>query len=85
MDPLVVKERRVLWLNRIQSLSESGMTQKEWCENEGIPRTTLRYWIGKLRLEEKPSHAAADGNWLELRLLEFRNCLTIIIGREVLY
>ena len=66
MDPLVVKERRALWLSRIQDLSRSGMTQKAWCQREEIPFTTLRYWIRKLRLSPEEMTTPTTDNWLEL-------------------
>lgn len=66
MDPLVVKERRALWLNRIEQLAQSGMTQKEWCQQQGIPVTTMRYWIRKLRLQPEEACCSETGTWLEL-------------------
>lgn len=66
MDPLVVKERRALWLSRIQNLAESGMTQKAWCQRKEIPVTTLRYWLRKLRLQSEEISPTATGTWLEL-------------------
>lgn len=65
MDPLVVKERRALWLNRIEQLAQSGMTQKEWCQQQGIPVTTMRYWIRKLRLQPEEACCSETGTWLE--------------------
>ena len=37
-----------IWKQRIQEMRSSGLSQKEWCQQNGIPVSTLRYWIRKL-------------------------------------
>jgi predicted transcriptional regulator len=45
------EEYRQLWIARLCELSDSGMTQEEWCRQHNIPYSTLRYWISKLKQE----------------------------------
>ena len=37
-----------LWADRIHAFQESGLSRKEWCQQNGIPQSTLGYWIRKL-------------------------------------
>lgn len=62
MDSLVVKERRALWLSKIEELVAGGMTQKAWCQREAIPVTTLRYWIRHLRVQAEEVVSARTEN-----------------------
>lgn len=40
--------RYELWMKRIQDCRESGLTQKEWCEQNQISVSSFRYWISKM-------------------------------------
>ena len=51
------------WEVQIQSFQDSGLTQQQWCEKEGIKLSALRYWLRKFR-EEKSREAAPD--WLKV-------------------
>lgn len=64
MDPLVVNERKELWLSRFTDLAESGQTQRQWCMENNIPISTLRYWIRKLRIKEERHELAPK--WVQL-------------------
>jgi hypothetical protein len=37
------------WTQLLQDHRESGMTAKDWCLTQGIPRTQYFYWKRKLR------------------------------------
>ncbi len=40
------------WLQRLQSWRESGLNQKQWCEQNNIKQPQFWYW--KKKLEEMP-------------------------------
>lgn len=49
------KENLLLWEQRINEISNSGMTIKEWCEKNGISKHKYSYWKHKIiTLKEKP-------------------------------
>ena len=54
---------RLQWELRIQTFQDSGLTQQQWCEKEGLKRSALRYWLRHFR-EEKSQEAAPD--WLKV-------------------
>ena len=37
-----------IWQQRVQEMRCSGLSQKEWCKQNGVSVSTLRYWIRKL-------------------------------------
>ena len=41
--------RNSLWQKRLEQLQSSGKTQKDWCRENEISESTLRYWKRKLR------------------------------------
>ena len=38
-----------LWADRIHTFRESGLSRKDWCQKNGIPQSTLSYWIRKIQ------------------------------------
>ncbi len=38
-----------LWADRISSFQESGLSRKEWCQQNEIPLSTFSYWSRKLQ------------------------------------
>ena len=40
-----------LWMSRIMTCRKSGLSDVRWCKENGIPPSSLYYWIKKLRLE----------------------------------
>lgn len=58
------EETRQVWLLRINHLAESGLSQREWCKENGIAVSTLRYWIRKLR-EPEPDETS---RWLQVNI-----------------
>lgn len=49
------KENLLLWEQRINEISRSGMTIKEWCEKNGISKHKYSYWKHKIiTMKEKP-------------------------------
>lgn len=37
-----------LWLKRLSAFFESGLSRKDWCQQNGISQSTLGYWIRKI-------------------------------------
>jgi hypothetical protein len=42
-------ETEALWRERIAQIEASGLTHKDWCAQNHIATTTMRYWRRKLR------------------------------------
>ena len=40
-----------LWKSRIQAYHESGLSQKDWCRQNGISPSTFSYQLRKLRAD----------------------------------
>ena len=49
-----------LWSDRIQQCQTSGKTCKRWCAENGIPLSTMGYWIRRLAKEEPASESEQD-------------------------
>ena len=49
-----------LWADRFHAFQESGLSRKEWCQQNGIPQSTLGYWIRKLQSEASETESASD-------------------------
>jgi len=54
---------RDVWESRVKDFQSSGMTQKEWCNANGIGVRALCYWISKLKNECSSSDAP---EWLKI-------------------
>lgn len=35
------------WETKVQEFKLSGKSQREWCEEKGIRRSSLRYWLNR--------------------------------------
>lgn len=51
----------MIWRERLQDLSASGLSQKEWCRQQNISIYTLQYW--KKKLQEEPSESKGN-TWM---------------------
>lgn len=40
---------KLQWELRIQTFQDSGLTQQQWCEKEGVKLSALRYWLRHFR------------------------------------
>ena len=47
------KETVRFWRDKIDSWKESGLSRKEFCEKEGLNRSTASYWFRKFLKEDK--------------------------------
>ena len=54
------EEKAKLWADRIQQCQTSGKTCKQWCAENGIPLSTMGYWIRRLAKEEPASESEQD-------------------------
>lgn len=66
MNQIKKEEQRRLWVCRLDDLEESGMTQEQWCKQNNIAYSTLRYWIGKLKKEAENENKTI--NWLKAEM-----------------
>ncbi len=49
---------REQWLKRVQRWKDSGLTAREFAAEMGFSVHTLRYWSGRLRVEDRDRGAA---------------------------
>ena len=49
-----------LWADRIHAFQESGLSRKDWCQQNEIPQSTLNDWIRKIQLEAPETEPASD-------------------------
>lgn len=47
-----VASKTALWADRIHAFQGSGLSRKDWCQQNGIPQSTLSYWIRKIQSED---------------------------------
>ena len=57
-----------LWAARLADLEESGVTQKQWCEQNNIAYSTLKYWTLKANKAKKQRRENGDAKWLAARI-----------------
>ena len=50
MDRSTTEVRMAQWTKLLQQWAESGMTKKDWCQQNGISQKSLYYWQRKIRL-----------------------------------
>ena len=49
-----------LWADRVHSFQESGLSRKDWCQQNKIPLSTLSYWIRKSQSEAPEAERTSD-------------------------
>ena len=49
-----------LWADRIHAFQESGLSRKDWCQQNEIPPSALGYWIRKIQSESPGTEPASD-------------------------
>ena len=52
--------KATLWADRIHAFRESGLSRKVWCQQNGIPLSTLGYWIRKIQSENIETEGISD-------------------------
>ena len=48
------------WADRIHAFQESGLSRKDWCQQNEIPPSTLSYWFRKIQSETPGTEPASD-------------------------
>ncbi|MGC8861268.1 MAG: IS66 family insertion sequence element accessory protein TnpA [Armatimonadota bacterium] len=65
-------KRRRLWRDLVADYRASELPVREWCENHGVTRNQLHYWLGKI--EDglvAPEHSEPEGStWARLEIVE---------------
>ena len=63
-------EKEQLWYARFLDYANSGIAQKRWCREHGIPQSSFRYWCNKFRAFRTPDEQELSepnqGQWYEL-------------------
>ena len=49
-----------LWADRVHAFQESGLSRKDWCQQNEIPQSTLGYWIRKIQSEAPETECISD-------------------------
>ena len=52
--------KTALWAERLHAFRESGLSRKDWCQQNGIPQSTLGYWLRKIQSETLKTECTAD-------------------------
>ena len=60
------EEYQRLWAARLADLEESGLTQKAWCEQNGIPYSTMKYWMLKSNKVKTQRSRTNEKQWLAI-------------------
>jgi transposase-like protein len=75
------RSKQTLWEERVVSWQASGLSQKAWCEREGVPLSTLRYWRQKLRGGSAPDlESEPASRFIPVSLTQAKTALTIRAG-----
>ena len=57
-----------LWAERIRAFQESGLSRKDWCQQNEIPQSTLSYWIRKTQAANTGTECFAEPVFAKLPL-----------------
>jgi hypothetical protein len=68
--PVENQSLKTLWVKRLEEWKSSGLSTKQWCRDNGIPKPTFYYWRHKLIPSNKPPavklHLASQHKFVEL-------------------
>ena len=53
-----INSKADLWANRVHAFQKSGLSRKDWCQQNDVPQSTLGYWIRKTQLESHMANAS---------------------------
>lgn len=57
------KTKQELWTERIEAFLASGLSQRAWCEKQGLRPNQLGYWLRKFRAE---TPSLKNSRWVSL-------------------
>lgn len=61
------QETRAMRREQVERCLSTTMTIKDWCELNGVPASTMYFWMSKFRKEEPELFGKpAAGEWIEL-------------------
>jgi len=66
INGLEPEENKRLWQARLADLEESGLPQKQWCEQHSVNISALRYWIRQTRKERTAQEGDGSSKWLTI-------------------
>ena len=49
-----------LWADRIHAFQESGLSRKDWCQQNKVPQSTLSYWIRNIQGKATQTESSSD-------------------------
>lgn len=52
--------KAALWADRIHTFQESGLSRKDWCQQNEVPQSTLSYWIRKIQGKDTQAESRSD-------------------------
>ena len=52
--------KAALWADRIHTFQESGLSRKDWCQQNEVPQSTLSYWIRKIQGKATQAESRSD-------------------------
>ena len=55
-----------LWSEQIQSFQKSGLSRKDWCQQNEVPQSTFGYWLRKIRTETSEIQGSLDPVFVKL-------------------
>lgn len=56
----ILSSKADLWSDRINSFQESGLSRKEWCQQNEIPLSTFSYWNRKLQTGSPVTESSSE-------------------------
>mgnify|MGYP005844312973 CR=1 FL=1 len=64
--------RRKLWRDLVADYRGSDLPARKWCENHGVTRNQLRYWLGKMDMASvaPESSEPRSSTWARLEIVE---------------
>jgi hypothetical protein len=63
-------EKTNYWLQQIEALKSSGLTQRAYCEKYQIKLSTLGYWCQKLNRSKKEFKKSNQSGWIPIQISE---------------
>lgn len=65
-------KRRRLWRDLVADYRASDLPVRKWCENHGVTRNQLHYWLGKIEeASVSPEHSEPEcSTWARVEIVE---------------
>jgi len=68
---MVTSDTRAIHREKVERcLSTTGMSIKEWCRLNGVPASTMRFWMSEFRREEPELFGASSARMLFDRMAQ---------------